>query len=282
MKKLSLVISPLLFLVIPIFTFAQATISPAIPGMTTAATSSTPPGVFVGGFYNFALMIGGVLAFGAIVYGGILYAASAGNPSKQSEGKELVKGALFGLLLLAGAYLILYTVNPNLVNLALPTLSAVNIAPVSTSNGVVTGLGSTQEGQSQAAAQLAQAGIAVVSTGNCSDPNNPSCTSLAGIRQDTVEEAVTLKNDCGCTVTITGGTETGHDTSATGVDHADGYKVDLQDNSGLTNFIETNSLSGFIQLANRTSDGAPQYQDPATGAVYAYEASAHHWDVTVP
>ena len=130
-------IKKILWLLAPIFigliwlTSAPAsavTISPAIPGMTTAATSSTPPGVFVGGFYNFALMIGGVLAFGAIVYGGILYAASAGNPSKQSEGKELVKGALFGLLLLAGAYLILYTVNPNLVNLALPTLSAVNIA----------------------------------------------------------------------------------------------------------------------------------------------------------
>ena len=79
------------------------------------------------GFYQFALMIGGVLAFGAIVYGGILYAASAGNPSKQSEGKEWIKSALFGLLLLAGAYLILYTINPNLVNLGLPTLQSVNI-----------------------------------------------------------------------------------------------------------------------------------------------------------
>ena len=109
---------------LPVF---AVTISPAIPGMLTAVTTSTSPGEFVGGFYNFALMIGGVLAFGAIVYGGVLYAASAGNPSKQSEGKEWVKSALLGLLLLAGAYLILYTVNPNLVNLTLPTLSQVNI-----------------------------------------------------------------------------------------------------------------------------------------------------------
>lgn len=104
------------------------TISATIPGMTSAATTSTSPGAFVSGFYQFALMIGGVLAFGAIVYGGILYAASAGNPSKQSEGKEWIKSALFGLLLLAGAYLILYTINPNLVNLGLPTLQSVNIS----------------------------------------------------------------------------------------------------------------------------------------------------------
>jgi hypothetical protein len=285
MKNFFRFLFPFSFSAVPVFAFAQTVISPAIPGMTTAVTTSTSPGEFVGGFYNFALMIGGVLAFGAIVYGGVLYAASAGNPSKQSEGKEWVKSALLGLLLLAGAYLILYTVNPNLVNLTLPTLSAVNIAAPtvgSGGNGAVTGLGSTQEGQSQAAAQLAAAGISVVSSGNCSNQNDPSCTSLTGIRQDTIEEAVTLKNDCGCTVTITGGTETGHETSATGVDHADGYKVDLQANSGLTSFIETNSQSGFTQIANRSSDGAVQYVDPVSGAVYAYEVSAHHWDVTVP
>ncbi len=101
-------------------------ISPAIPGMGTI-TSSTPPGAYVSGFYNFALMIGGVLAFGAIVYGGILYATSAGNSSRQSEGRAWITSALLGLLLLAGAYLILYTINPNLVNLSLPTLQAINI-----------------------------------------------------------------------------------------------------------------------------------------------------------
>jgi hypothetical protein len=270
------------FLIAPVFAFAQTIISPTIPGMTSAVTTSTSPGAFVAGFYQFALMIGGVLAFGAIVYGGILYAASAGNPSKQSEGREWIKSALFGLLLLAGAYLILYTINPNLVNLGLPTLQSVNIQAPSGGGGNVTGLSSAQETQSLAASRLAQAGITEVSTGNCSDQSNSNCTSLAGIRDDTIDEAVTLKTNCGCTVTISGGTETGHDTAANGVDHADGYKIDLQANNGLTNFIETNSLSGFTQIANRGSDGAPQYKDSVTGAVYAYEASAHHWDVTVP
>jgi len=134
MKKFFLFFLSLSFFTVPILVFAQATISPAIPvspaipGMTSGVATSTAPGAFVAGFYSFALMIGGVLAFGAIVYGGILYAVSAGNSSRQSEGKEWIKSALLGLLLLAGAYLILYTINPNLVNLNLPTLSAVNIA----------------------------------------------------------------------------------------------------------------------------------------------------------
>ena len=125
MKK-KFILFPLIPVLCAAFPVFAVSISPVIPGMTTAATTSTSPGAFVGGFYQFALMIGGVLAFGAIVYGGVLYAASAGNPSKQSEGKDWVKSALLGLLLLAGAYLILYTINPNLVNLSLPTLSAVN------------------------------------------------------------------------------------------------------------------------------------------------------------
>ena len=105
-------------------TIARAvTISTAIPGTNSNATSSSP-GAFVANFYQFALMIGGVLAFGVIVFGGIKYMSSAGNPSGQSEAKEWIWGALTGLLLLAGAYMVLKVVNPQLVNLNIPTLNS--------------------------------------------------------------------------------------------------------------------------------------------------------------
>jgi hypothetical protein len=107
-------------------------ISTAIPGMSNVS-SSTSPGAYIGAFYNFALMISGILALGAIVYGGVLYAMSAGNSSKQSEGRAWITSALTGLLLLGGAYLILYTINPNLVSLNLPSLQGINIQiPTST------------------------------------------------------------------------------------------------------------------------------------------------------
>ncbi|MGB7957564.1 MAG: pilin [Minisyncoccia bacterium] len=139
MKKFFLF--PFLFflLVAPGFAFAQTVINAGLPGVGPV-TPTTSPGTFVESFYVFALMIGGVLAFGAVVYGGVLYAISAGNPGKQSEGKEWIKSAIYGLLLLAGAYLVLYTINPNLVNLNLPTLGAINIqAPSGGTGGATNG-----------------------------------------------------------------------------------------------------------------------------------------------
>jgi hypothetical protein len=107
---------------------AQATvsISPNIPGLYSV--SAQGPCGWIVDFYYFALGAAGVLAFGSIIYGGFKYATSAGNASKQSEGRSWIWSALIGLLLLAGAYLILYTINPSLTKCSLPTLSGVNIA----------------------------------------------------------------------------------------------------------------------------------------------------------
>ncbi|MDP2650826.1 MAG: hypothetical protein Q8P04_01900, partial [bacterium] len=52
-----------------------------------------------------------------IVFGGILYTVSAGNASKQDDAKQWITGALIGLLLLFGSYLILNTINPELTKL---------------------------------------------------------------------------------------------------------------------------------------------------------------------
>jgi len=91
-------------------------------------------------------LIAGLLAFGAIVYGGVKYVTSAGNPSSQGEAKEWMWSALLGLLLLICAYLILATINPNLVHLDLPTLSQVNITAPSGGGGGGGGGGNPPQG----------------------------------------------------------------------------------------------------------------------------------------
>ncbi len=129
-KKSVVILWPLI--VSPIFAFAQTpatiTINPNIPGMYNISTAG--PCGWIVDFYNFALIIAGILAFGAIVYGGVLSATSAGNASKLSEGRSWIWSALIGLLLLGGAYIILYTVNPNLVKCSLPTLSGMAVNTV--------------------------------------------------------------------------------------------------------------------------------------------------------
>jgi len=101
--------------------FALATqIDTNFPGATQA--SSTPGGM-INNFYNFALMAGGILAFGVIVYGGIRYTMAGGNPSSAEEGKKWIQQAFWGLLLLFGAYIVLNTINPNLTSLSLPSLT---------------------------------------------------------------------------------------------------------------------------------------------------------------
>lgn len=148
MKKivfLSLSAVAIIFLFsVPLFVSAQTQISLNIPGTNNASVLG--PGAFVANFYEFALMIGGVLAFGVVVYGGVKYMASAGNPSGQSDAKEWIEAALLGLLLLVGAYFILNVINPQLLNLTLPTLTPINItAPTTGGTGGTTG-GTTATG----------------------------------------------------------------------------------------------------------------------------------------
>src|SRR3989344_6826580 len=71
----------------------------------------------INNFYNWALGIGAIFALGIIVFGGILYITSAGNPDRLREARAWITAALVGLLILFGSFLILKTLNPKLTNL---------------------------------------------------------------------------------------------------------------------------------------------------------------------
>jgi len=106
---------------------AMIQINTNLPGKG-ATTGQNAVGGFIQNFYTFALLISGILAFGAIVWGGIRYATGRGNSSSESEGKSWITNALIGLLLLAGAWIILQTINPNILNLTLPALPGIQPA----------------------------------------------------------------------------------------------------------------------------------------------------------
>ncbi|WP_084955491.1 hypothetical protein [Thermoactinospora rubra] len=116
---------------------------------------------------------------------------------------------------------------------------------------------------------LASAGLRWHSSGRCADRRVSSCTSLENVRSRTLEEIVKLKQDSGCPITVTGGTEAGH---APGFfSHARGYKLDIAHNPCIDAYI----MDRHRQVGART-DGARLYRAPG-GTVFANESD--HWDI---
>lgn len=88
---------------------------PDIGGGSLAETSSVPD--LISYIYKFALGICGLTALLSIIFGAAQYAFSAGDSSKAGDAKNRITQALLGILILLFSYLILYTINPDLVKL---------------------------------------------------------------------------------------------------------------------------------------------------------------------
>ncbi|MGW1410091.1 GH25 family lysozyme [Streptomyces sp. NPDC002403] len=125
--------------------------------------------------------------------------------------------------------------------------------------------------QRQALTQLAAAGIKAP----------VGRTSLAGVRARTIQGVIALKKASGCTIVITGGTESGHSTRGNH-SHAGGYKLDLRtrdEGRCVTNWIKTTQRKG----APRGTDARWHGTLAGITAEYVYEirrSGGVHWDIT--
>ena len=93
----------------------------------TEAEVAQSPAAYIARLYQFALMLSGMLAFGMIVFGAIQYTVSAGNTTQQSDARDRITQALWGVALLFGAYLILHTIDPKLVSLKDPNITTLAV-----------------------------------------------------------------------------------------------------------------------------------------------------------
>lgn len=100
----------LFFLISSGFIFARELEVP-LPGISQ--TPLLPD--YVKYIFNFTIGIGGFVVFMVLVYGGVRYLTSAGNPSAMSDAKDRIFSALLGMIFLLGSWLILTTINPQLV-----------------------------------------------------------------------------------------------------------------------------------------------------------------------
>lgn len=71
-------------------------------------------------FYHFIVGISGLVAFVMLVWGGIAWMTSE-SPLKIGEAKEIIFSAIFGLIIVLSAYLLIKTINPELTILKLPS-----------------------------------------------------------------------------------------------------------------------------------------------------------------
>ncbi|GGK25016.1 hypothetical protein GCM10010124_16940 [Pilimelia terevasa] len=120
----------------------------------------------------------------------------------------------------------------------------------------------------QAYVLLRAAGIRVVSTGGCARRNRPTCTSLAQVNRVTVLGARMLRRASGCPLTVTGGTEVGHELPYPyRYTHWNGYKLDYDPSTCLNRYVQRSYA--YV--------GGMQWRS-ASGNVYYRERD--HWDVT--
>ncbi|GAA5502970.1 hypothetical protein Dxin01_02717 [Deinococcus xinjiangensis] len=129
----------------------------------------------------------------------------------------------------------------------------------------------TKLSDATARSRVYAAGISVSSSGGCSNRNVNTCTSLEQVNSGTIDGIITLKRASGCSITITGGTETGH--AGGTYSHWNGYKLDISKNTCINTYI-----TGNFPRAGTRGDAAPLYKS-AAGNIYANEYWANHWDI---
>jgi hypothetical protein len=104
---------------------------PTVPGATAPVTTKTELPNYVKYIFNFFLWTAGFIALGVLIFAGFRYLTSAGQPQVLKDAKDQIFSALAGLLILFSSWLILNTINPQLISLtikkppaSLPVLSA--------------------------------------------------------------------------------------------------------------------------------------------------------------
>ncbi|MES2060079.1 MAG: hypothetical protein V4438_03550 [Patescibacteria group bacterium] len=98
-----------------------------VPGIQPGPvdTNKTDLSTYLGSLYKFGVAAAAGLAVIMVIWGGIEYITAVAGEGK-SGGKERITSAILGLLLALGSYIILNTINPDLLSLKF-TLGDANI-----------------------------------------------------------------------------------------------------------------------------------------------------------
>ncbi len=280
-KKICFVFVLGVIVIVPKFTFADLTnyttlVSlPEIGGQTNFQE-------WLPKAFNLTIGIAVALAFVMITIGGVMYATSDAIYSK-SEGRKYVENALIGLLFVIGAYVILYTINPEILNFNL-TIESPQVSAPTGQTTTTTSTGGTVGGSTLTDAEVRlQFSSGVTARPQCQPGGTTSgCTSLVGVQQVAINGINGLQATCNCNITITSGTEGKH---TTGSAHYSGLAFDFLPSAALKT-----AIVGPDAPATLPACFVPINRGPVVGR-YLWEpkgsycggevaSTADHWHVT--
>ena len=238
---------------------------------------------YLSGMLKFLVAGAGVLAILMLILAGTRYVAAGISPSAKGHAKDDMMHAIVGLALVLGSYLILNTINPDLVNFKLKLPQALGKpTPPAT---VIPPTPAPWLDDSVERNQLA--GI-LFNHDNCTNIGDLDCTSVAGLLPATITSLRNLRTSCGgvsCNLTINGGTEywlhrnKSTDISANDTFHkpstspGGGKTIDLKRNATLDAYLVG---AGTADTTTQCAPGTPRRR--IGNALYVAEDAAH-WHV---
>lgn len=86
---------------------------------------------YIAGIYKYAIGVVGILAAVVLMIGGLIWLTAGGNQTRIGEAKSYIGASLTGLVIALSSYLILYQINPELVNLRPIKVTQVKELPAS-------------------------------------------------------------------------------------------------------------------------------------------------------
>ncbi|MDP2586854.1 MAG: pilin [Candidatus Komeilibacteria bacterium] len=103
----------------------------SLPGFPkTSNVDNSLLGNYISALYKFLVGVAGIVAVIMIAIGGLLWLFSSGDSGKITKAKEIIIGAIIGLILVLGSWLILNTINPKLVEFSPLDVSKINKSQV--------------------------------------------------------------------------------------------------------------------------------------------------------
>lgn len=100
---------------IPNSAFSATSVSVATLDTKTGMFNSDLLAKYIQAFYNYGMAVVGILAAIVLMAGGVLWLTSGGDSGKVGQAKELIIGSIVGTGILFSSWIILNTVNPELL-----------------------------------------------------------------------------------------------------------------------------------------------------------------------